>query len=275
MGRATWVRAAACGAVVLLAGTGCGGRATEDEPAPGASEETTRLAQYCAKTIEIEETFAREFPAVVQAPPEEMPAAVKKVAGVVLPLFESVVAVAPEPVKGDVEQILGVIRTAAETGDASGFDTSRDVEKRVHAYALATCDWERSDVTASEYAFAGVPTTSAPGLRSFELSNKGKEVHEISILRINDDETASLRELLTQSPEQVMAKVQPVGLGFANPGETSFAVVDLQPGRYAVVCFVPVGLTPAVAEAAEKGQGPPPGGPPHASRGMAVEVNVA
>ena len=51
-----------------------------------------------------------------------------------------------------------------------------------------------------------------------------------------------------------------MGDAHAEPGKTDYAVVRLEPGRYAVSCFIPVGGGES--------------GPPHASRGMFAEFTV-
>jgi hypothetical protein len=45
--------------------------------------------------------------------------------------------------------------------------------------------------------------------------------------------------------------------------------VDLEPGRYLVACFVPVGATQDAIESGKE-----PDGPPHALQGMVAEMQV-
>ena len=49
-----------------------------------------------------------------------------------------------------------------------------------------------------------------------------------------------------------MSKVVPMGAAFAFPGTEGFTVVDLEPGRYIAVCFIPQGLTPEVASSSRR-----------------------
>jgi hypothetical protein len=88
--------------------------------------------------------------------------------------------------------------------------------------------------------------------------------------------------------EEIFAAVpgEPAVVLIAAPGEEGMAVVGdgtiEELGRYAVVCFIPVGADPA-----EVLEGPPddeatgtpgaeeePSGPPHASEGMFAELTV-
>ncbi|MCA1671968.1 MAG: hypothetical protein LC799_07105 [Actinobacteria bacterium] len=72
------------------------------------------------------------------------------------------------------------------------------------------------------------------------LKNEGEEIHEIALLRINDDVTLSAEELLVL-PEEAMTKATAAGFGFAEIGKSSTSFIRLEPGRYAVACFIPVG----------------------------------
>jgi hypothetical protein len=47
--------------------------------------------------------------------------------------------------------------------------------------------------------------------------------------------------------------------------------VDLEPGRYVIACFLPVGATPENMEALESGELQ---GPPHFTQGMLEEFTV-
>ena len=65
--------------------------------------------------------------------------------------------------------------------------------------------------------------------------------------------------------EEVFSKITLVNATFADPGGTDAASWNLNsPGRYAVVCFIPVG---SVGEA--EGDGPP-----HFTEGMVQEFEV-
>ena len=61
------------------------------------------------------------------------------------------------------------------------------------------------------------------------------------------------------------------GASFAAPGESDTLFVDLEPGRYVIVCFLPVGATPDNMEALESGELQ---GPPHFTEGMVEEFTV-
>ncbi|CAN5705340.1 hypothetical protein BH18ACT6_BH18ACT6_22500 [soil metagenome] len=144
------------------------------------------------------------------------------------------------------------------------------------------------EVTGTDDAFEGVPALVAPGAE-FTFTNGGEEVHEMIILQVVEGETRTLEEILALPEEESDALVAqfmgvlidtPSGETF-NPEGESTTITVTEPGRYAVVCFLPQGLDEetfetAMAEADPNAEGPPPfpEGTPHALLGMAEEFTV-
>ena len=137
------------------------------------------------------------------------------------------------------------------------------------------------EVHAVDYGFENLPETVAAGTR-LSLVNHGQEPHELIAIRIPDSETRPVSELV-QLSEAEMATVfgedmAPALVLLAATGQTDVpgAVVGdgtlNEPGRYAIVCFLPVGSDDSILEA----DGPPEGAeaPPHASQGMWAEITV-
>lgn len=139
------------------------------------------------------------------------------------------------------------------------------------------------EITATDFAFMGLPTSVEAGTK-FELTNSsGSELHEFVAVLLPDDETRSVEEIMGLPPEEVAALfggVQTVLL--APPGADGFAAVGdgalWEPGRYAIICAIPTGADPDeyIAAAAES-DGPPEvaGGPPHFVNGMFAELVVS
>jgi hypothetical protein len=142
---------------------------------------------------------------------------------------------------------------------------------------------ETITVQALDYAFAGLPERVKAGT-TFVLDNQSEaELHEFVAVRLPDDETRSIQELLAlpmEELEQLFPFVEMVVI--APPGEAGFPVEGTgvldEPGRYAIICAIPTGADPAayLAAAAESQGGPPdvPGGPPHFVQGMFAEIVV-
>lgn len=138
-------------------------------------------------------------------------------------------------------------------------------------------------VTAVDYGYEGLPATVAVGSTIVLENSSGGEVHEFVAIRLPDDETRSVEELVQLPPEEFAAFFPLVEtVVIAPPGETGFAVEGTgtltEPGRYAIICAIPTGADPAeyLAAAAEAEGGPPEvaGGPPHLAVGMWAEVVV-
>ncbi|MCU0275033.1 MAG: hypothetical protein MUE34_17560, partial [Acidimicrobiales bacterium] len=107
--------------------------------------------------------------------------------------------------------------------------------------------------------------------------------HELVVLRLPDTEERSIEQLLALPEEELdfLADSEPAMVLIAPPGERGQTVVGdgtvLEPGRYAVICAIPVGADPAeYLEAAQTSDGPPDvaGGPPHFVEGMFAELVV-
>lgn len=122
------------------------------------------------------------------------------------------------------------------------------------------CDLEAVEIEAVEYQFNGVPTELGAGRVSFALENAGVEDHEMVLFKAADGVTESLAELLALPDGEGMSKVEFTGVTFGGPDTTSYVAVDLEPGTYFLVCFIP--------------QGGGEEGPPHFMGGMQSTINV-
>ena len=112
------------------------------------------------------------------------------------------------------------------------------------------------EVQAAEYEFSGIPETLPPAETTFAFENVGEEPHELSVALVTSD--LSLDDLLKLPEEEVDQNIEDAGHVSAKPGGSREMVIDLEPGRYAYVCFVPDA-----------------DGTPHAFLGMAGEFEVA
>ena len=135
----------------------------------------------------------------------------------------------------------------------------------IEAYEYESCGYEQVDVTLEDYAFSGLPAELDKGTTAFRLTNAGAEAHEMFVVKLKGD--ATVDDLLAAEESEFDSLAEEVGGGFALPGEEGYATVALRkPGRYAAVCFIPVGTTSETAEGT---------GPPHATQGMTAEFEVS
>ena len=94
-------------------------------------------------------------------------------------------------------------------------------------------------VTARNYAY-DMPDTVAAGRTEFRLLNKGTEMHHVSLVRLEGGHTVAdfLAALKAGGPPPAWAHDEG-GPNTPVPGGTSVAIVDLKPGNYLTVCFIP------------------------------------
>jgi hypothetical protein len=222
-----------------------------------SSGPSAEVLAFCDTMVEVETSFNGE------PDPAELGA-----------LLDDVDSSAPSEVSSEVGTMTAAARSVLESGGFTAFesDAFANAERTVDAYLLDECGFEELAITAVDFAFEGVPDTVASGPVALGFSNEGTEAHEIAIARINDGVTESIHEILELPEEEAGSLVTFVGFGFAMPGEDSTSFVDLEPGEYAFICFVPTGSTPENLPALESGEAE--GGPPHFVHGMVAEFTV-
>jgi hypothetical protein len=115
-------------------------------------------------------------------------------------------------------------------------------------------------ITAADYTFA-MPAEIPAGYVDVTLSNTGKESHQVGFVKLGSMTFAQFKAAAAKTN---VAAIKPGtiflgGPNGADPGQKTSAVVKLDPGNYAVVCFIPANSD----------------GKPHAAHGMVGEVKVA
>lgn len=109
------------------------------------------------------------------------------------------------------------------------------------------------EVIMSDHHFEYEPP-AAPGRVVFEARNDGVSEHELVLVRLPDD-LPPLAEQLRSRDRRVIPTI--ASLSSRPPGRTGTFAVDLEPGRYGIICFVE-----------------DPGGVQHARKGMSSEFQV-
>jgi hypothetical protein len=204
---------------------------------------------------------------------------------------EAAIGAAVEAVTAAAEPV-GMAEAVGAAVGAEGGPESPEFQEAygdVIDYMKANCGFAEIDVTASEYAFEGVPVEIPAGPAIISLENVGEQVHEFAAMRINDDVTLSVEELLALPEGEAESMVTPAAFAFTFPGTVGHATADLAPGRYVALCFLPEGATPEVLmQLEELGLGGPEAtlpagetlpaelevGPPHFTLGMVHEFTV-
>lgn len=237
-------RGIAAGLVALtLFAAACG-----DDDDSGAS---SQYEAFCAAELEVEAAVFEGGPGGAEA------------------AFEALAAAAPVEAKETVDKTVAAARDMAQS---EGMPTPEftaayaDLVKVVKA----ECGFEAITIVGKDYAFEGIKDEHDAGPTVISFDNKGAELHEVLLMRVNDGVELSAQEILELPEEDAMGSATPVAAAFSAPGEAGHTVADLQAGRYIAVCFIPVGMTPESMESGEE-----PQGEPHFMHGMVQEFEVA
>ncbi|MEO7086881.1 MAG: hypothetical protein ABI442_16340 [Gemmatimonadaceae bacterium] len=96
-------------------------------------------------------------------------------------------------------------------------------------------------VRATDFKFEA-PSTIPSGATAFHLENAGKEVHHLWLVQIKDGHTYGdfVKAMDAWSaPKKPDWAIDVGGPNDVSPGMTASAVITLEPGKYAMVCYVP------------------------------------
>jgi len=244
--------------------------AADENNNDGTDDDTDASATDATQTTD---PFCTAGPAVdaALAPQEPDPATVEAA-------LTAADEAAPDAIAESVTTATGVIREILQTGNTDLFESEElaAATQEIFGYYVSDCGFNELSLTAGDYRYDGVRANVDPGNAVLRLSNEGSEFHEAFVFRISDDVDLPVTELFALPEEEVRTMITEVGgAGFTAPGDEELAPVNLeQPGRYAVVCFIPVGATLEAAEEFEA-SGVEPDGPPHFTEGMLAEFEVA
>ena len=112
---------------------------------------------------------------------------------------------------------------------------------------------------ATEYAFAG-PDTVAPGWTTIKFMDDGNLAHHMIMAQLDEGKTS--QDLITYFQEHPNSDPEWVkwrgGANEVEPGASNTSMVNLTPGRYLTICFIPDSA-----------------GVPHMAKGMMKEFVVA
>jgi hypothetical protein len=223
--------------------------------APPSTAAPADLTAFCEAEIAVEAAVAAEDGDAIGA------------------AFESLSTAAPSEIKSTVDDTIAEAQKFMASGDDPSPEFMATYAELIE-FVKGNCGFTDLSVKASNYQFNGLPREVAAGPAVVTFENTANEFHEIVMFRINDGVTENLGELLALPEDEATTKVTQAGSAFAAPGETGYTALDLAPGRYAAVCFLPKGATPE-AMAEMESSGSEPTGKPHFMLGMAQEFEVA
>jgi hypothetical protein len=263
----TRITAAAAAALMVFGLAACGDDSDDAASTTTAADATTTTAADGAAASGDSAAFCdalTEFNGAVtsveldeSSSPEDIKAAGAKLA----PMFKEITDNAPDDVADQAAELNKTVVALAQ-GDASQFNSDATYEKygKFVTASLGDCDFETVEVKAKDYAFEA-PDSVEAGDVAFHLTNTSTgEQHEMVLLRKNDGVNLSFDELLKLPQDQAETKTTYAASAMAPPGGDNSALVNLKPGSYAMVCFLPIGGKE--------------GAPPHFTQGMVHEFTV-
>jgi len=97
-------------------------------------------------------------------------------------------------------------------------------------------------ITASEYKFE-MPDQIPAGLTTFRLTDGGKEIHHATLIKLDSGKTVAdlangIKNMKPGTPPPGWV-IPSGGPNAVAPGSSSGLTMVMQPGNYAVVCFIP------------------------------------
>jgi len=139
------------------------------------------------------------------------------------------------------------------------------------------------DVELVDFAFEGLPDSVAAGTRLTITNSSAVELHKLSALPLPDGEDRPVEELVALPPTELAAilRVVPATVLAAGPGGPQLDELGdgtlSAPGRYALICAIPLGLDPdgyLNAMPAERRSQILAGERPHFALGMVADLLV-
>jgi hypothetical protein len=259
--RATrWIAAVAVGALALA---GCGDDDSDASTDTTVAEATTtaapseELTELCAVAQEIYEADSFPTPEQIEryraVAPDELQESIELAGAAIVDSGDDFVALFNALAKDDVEAATTELDAYEEANCA--IPHSEDDSLPEGAVRDVEDDANQVAVTATDYAFE-VDGEVTAGRTTFTVTNNGAEAHFLGIGKLKDGVTVD-QALEAEDPATVLDGEWDTNLASAGGDEES-VTFDVEPGEYALVCFIPD------AE-----------GTPHAFLGMVTPLTVA
>ncbi len=169
---------------------------------------------------------------------------VKKWGSARLPALEEAITKGGDALGAYLKPLLPVIKAAASDGTTPPESDELLVSAAGYeSWAHKNCGYQNVDVTAVDYAYQGIPATLKAGATSLGLTNKTEkgEFHLALLARAKDATITTVDQLLAVPMPEFGSKLDMLGAAPAAPGGAGGILVDLKPGRYFVLCPIPVG----------------------------------
>jgi hypothetical protein len=133
-----------------------------------------------------------------------------------------------------------LLLSAAMLAVTTAAGCARDASAKATHETPAVIKPQEITINSKNYFFVA-PDTIESGLTTIHLRNSGPALHHAQIIKLPEGKTVD--DLLNETKQKGEAAFAQVGLfGGPNaptPGGEATVTVDLQPGNYALICFIP------------------------------------
>ncbi|MBI1881157.1 MAG: hypothetical protein HYR94_23505, partial [Chloroflexi bacterium] len=98
----------------------------------------------------------------------------------------------------------------------------------------------KADATVKllDFSFA-LPAEIKAGQQVWKVVNEGKQAHELTLIKLAEGKTMEDVAAFMQSPHDAPPFEDVGGFQAIDPGDAGWLTLDLQPGNYVALCFVP------------------------------------
>lgn len=113
-------------------------------------------------------------------------------------------------------------------------------EAHADTYIMDSASMPEITIEAADFSFTA-PDSVSEGWVRVKLINSGSEPHHVQFMRMKDGVTfEQFQEALSQGEGPALALVEQVGgVGAVHPAGSAQAVLNLTPGEYIMMCFIP------------------------------------
>jgi hypothetical protein len=231
--------------------------------APAAAQTTPEVTAFCDAALKVDKALTPLFEGGKPS---------KKAQQRIDTALSEAESVAAQDIAASVQSAASILRRALRLGREQDFENPEleQAGNAIDEYRYNSCGYTQLDVTGIEYEFQGLPKTVPAGEVAIRFTDNGAEFHELQVLRIKSKD--SVKKLAGLSEKELAKKTEEIGGTFAEQGQTSYTIAELsKPGRYVVICHLPVGST---SEEAAEEAGKKHDTKSHAQEGMVQEIKV-
>jgi hypothetical protein len=152
--------------------------------------------------------------------------------------------------------VVGLVVASLAVVAASGNTFAKGAARADRTASTAPAAARVVNVIGQDFSF-DAPDVIPAGLTEFRFLNKGPALHHMAVLKLSDGKTINdLRKALANPGPPPSWVKEMGGPNAPDPGVEANATMRLEPGNYALICFVDIG------------------GPPHFMKGMLRGLRV-